>query len=240
MKHYYKGSAWRKLRLRRTRSLRKPSLRWASNPQLKSLRPQVKRRLLLQRTMRYFKRSSMVNARTLPSFVKRAFGLSPQLSVPVHNASSTSVSAVRYLSPSPTMVPRRGDGLRPKARQSTCKTSSEARSYAKQLWLPKVISLSWAISRRLNREYLRGFRITKICSRSSGQAVILTPRLVRRCLTYPDLVRNRTQTYGSLQKVRSWVAAMGLVGRHLQRNCLSDFLVHRPLGTRKTSQRSSA
>jgi hypothetical protein len=53
--------------------------------------------------------------------------------------------AVRYLFRSRTMARRRVGGRRQRARPSTCRTSSEARSYAKRLWLPKATNSSSGI-----------------------------------------------------------------------------------------------
>ncbi len=237
---YYKSLALRKLRLRRIKSLQPylTRLGWLS-PQ-RPVSSRGKKHSLWQRTMRCSKHSSTVNVKMLPSFVKRVFGLSPQQNERVHNASSTSVDVVRSLFRLRITALQRGVGRRAKARPSICKTSSEVRSYAKRLWLPKVASLSSVTSRKLSREYLRGFRITQRCLKSSGQEVTLTQRSVLKCLTYPDLIRNRTLIYGSLQRARSWVADMAWVGRHSPRNYSRASLVLRLSGTTWRSQRNSA
>ena len=104
----------------------------------------------------------------------------------------------------------------------TCKTSSEARSYAKQLWLPKDTNSSSVTYRRLSREYWRGYQITQTCWTSSGVAVTLTPRLERRCLTYPDLVKSLTLTFGNLRRARCLAADTVLAGRLLLLNSSQD------------------
>ena len=236
--NYYKGSAWRKLRSRRIQSLRPylTRLGWLSPP--KSVKLLASKRLPWLRTMRCSKRYSTVNVKMLPSFVRRAFGLNLPPSAQGLRDSSTLVNAVPYQFLSPTTVRRRVVGRQPKARPSTCKTSSVVHSYAKRLWLPKVASLSLVTYRRLNREYSRGFRITQRCLKSSGQEVTLTQRSVRRCLTYPDLVRNRTQIYGSLRRARSWVADTVWAGLHLRPNSLLASLVLRQSGTTWLSRKS--
>ena len=174
MKPYYKSSAWKKLRWHRTRSLLHYLRNSALFRQPRSVRRRGNKRLPLLKTTPYSKRYSMVNVKTLPYFVKRVFGLNPRQKEPERNGFWTSVNGVHFQFLSRTMVRKQVAGLLAKARPSTCRISSEARSYAKRLWLPLVTNWSWGTYHRLNRECSRGFRITQTCSTSSGLAVTLT------------------------------------------------------------------
>ena len=239
MKVYYKGLAFRKLRSRRTRSLLPYLSRSGLVPQRKSVKLPASKRSHWPRTMPSSKRSSMVNVKTLPSFVKHAFGLSQRLNVQGHSDSWTSLSEANFLYRYRITALSRVGGRQQKVQQSTCKTSSEAVSYAKQLWLPKAINLSLGIYRKLNREYSRGWVTTKICSTSSGQAVTLTRRLERRCLTYPASVKILIQTLDNLQRAPCLVADMALAGRPLLRSYLLASLEPLQSGTKRRLPRRS-
>ena len=238
--NYYRGSAWRKLRSRRIQSLQ-PYLKrlgWLSRP--KSVKLPASKHLRWLRTTPCSKRSSTANVKMLRSFVKRVFGLNLPPSAQGLRGSSTLANAAPYQSPFLITARRRVVGRQQKARRLTCKTSSEVHSYAKRLWLPKATVSSWVTSRRLSREYSRGFRITQRCLTSFGQEVILMPRSVRRCLTFPDLVKNRTQIYGSLQKAHYLAVATGSDGLRLRHSYLQVSLAHRQSGTTLHSQKNSA
>ena len=233
MKDYYKGSAYRKLRSRRTRSLLPYLSRSGLLPRRKLVRLQASPRSHWPRMMPSSKRSSMVNVKTLPSFVKHAFGLSPRLNAQEPKGFLTSLSEANFLYRYRITALSRDVGLLRKAQQSTCKTSSEAVSYAKQLWLPKGTVWSSVTSHKLNREFSRGFRITTRCLTSSGQVVTLTPRSALRCLTYPDLLRSLIPTSGSLRRVRSWAAGMDSGGRRSRPSFLWGSLARRLNATTK-------
>ena len=240
MKPYYKSSASKKLRSRRIQSLLPYLKRSGLLPPLRSARQQAKQRLRLRRTMRCSKRSSTVNVKTLPFFVKRVFGLSQQPNAHVPSVSSTSLVGVIFRSRLVTMARYLAVGQRAKEAQSTCKTSSEVRSYAKQLWLPKAMNSSSVTSRKLSREYSRGLRITRTCLTSSALGVTLTPHLERRCLTYRGSPKTLIQTYANLQSRRFSGAAMVLAGLRLQHNYWSAFSVRHLNGMTKASLRSLA
>ena len=238
MKPYYKNLAWKKLRWHRTRSLLHylRNSMWFRQP--RQVRRLGSKRLHSLKTMPYFKRYSIVNVKTLPYFVKRVFGLNLQPSAPVLSGSLISANAVPFPYLSPTTGRRLAGGQQAKARPSTCKTSSEDRSYAKRLWLQRGINSSSGISRRLNREYLHGFQITQTCLTSSRLEATLTPRSVRRCLTYPDLVRKATLTYGSLRRAHCSVAVMGWGGQRSRHNFSRDFWGRHRNGTIWALQRN--
>ena len=239
MKDCYRGSAWRKLHLHRTTSLRRSWRQWASLPLQKSARPLGKKRLLLQRMTRFFKRCSTVNVKTLPFFVKLAFGLSQRPSVHGRSASSIYRAGVSSRSRLATSARQRAVGLLQGDRPSTCRTSSAVRSYAKQSWHRWGTSLSSGTFRKLNLEYLRGFRITKICSTSSALAVTLMPRSVLRCSTYPAFQKKAILILGSLQSQRCSAVGMGLAGHLSLPNFSLDSLEHRPYATTWPLRRSS-
>jgi len=207
VKDCYRGSASRRLHWRRTQSLRRYSYSWASHPLRKSARPRGRRRLLLQKMTRYFKRCSTVNVKTSHFFARRVYALSQRPSVLVRKGSLISRAGARSRYRLATTAQRRAAGLRPRGQPSTCKTSSEVRSYAKQSWHRWGTSLSLGTFRKLNREYWRGWRITKICSTSSVLAVTLMPLSALRCSVYPAFQKKRIQTCGSLQS-RRYLAAL--------------------------------
>ena len=227
VKHYYRSSAWTKLHWRRILSLQnylKPSV-WFPQQRLVKLPGKKHSRWL--RMMPSFRHCSTVNVKTLPYFVKRVSGLSPRPSVREHSDSLTSVAEVRYPFRYRIMVRKQAGGPQAKARPSTCKTSSEVRSYAKRLWLPMATNSSSAIYRRLSHEFSHGFQTTQTCWTSSGPAVILMPRSVRRCSTYPALVKSLTLTFGSLRRARCLAADTVLAGRLLLLNSSRDSLGRR-------------
>jgi len=140
VKDYYKGSAYRKLRSRRTRSLL-PYLKASGLlPRRKSVRLPASKRSHWRRMTPSSKRFSTVNVKTLPFFVRLAFGLNPQPSAHEPRGSSTFLSAERYLFLSRIMALSRVAGRRRKVQQSTCKTSSEdqfpTQSDYGSRWLP--------------------------------------------------------------------------------------------------------
>ena len=233
MKDYYKDSAYRRLNSRRTRSLQTYLKASGLLPRLRSVKLPAKRRTLLQRMTPSSKRCSTVNVKMLPSFVKHALKLNPQPSAHAHNASLTSVSAASYQFRYRITVLSRAAGRQPRAVPSTCKTSSVEVSYAKRLWLPKGTVWSSVTYHKLNREFLRGFRITTRCLTSSGQVVTLTPRSALRCLTYPDLLKSLTPTCGSLRRVHSWAAGMDSGGHRSRPSFLWGSLVRHLYGTKK-------
>jgi len=193
----------------------------------------------LQKMTRYFRRCSTVNVKTLPFFVKRVFGLSLQPRERVPNASWTSQAGGRSRYRLAITARQRVAGLLPRAAPSTCKTSSEVRSYAKQSWHRWGTSLSLGTFRKLSREYLHGLRITKICSTSSALAVTLMPRSVLRCLAYPAFQKKAIQTLDSLQSRRYLAAGMVWGGRLSLPSFSLDSLAHLPYATTKRLQRSS-
>ena len=201
-------------------------------------KPLASRHLRWQRMMRSSNSYSTVPSKKSNYFVRLVLKLSQQLSARERHASMRLVSEESYPYLCRITGRRLGVGQRARVRQSTCKTSSEVHSYAKRLWLPKGKVWSSETSHKLNREYSRGFRITQRCLTSFGQVVTLMPRSVRRCLTFPDLLRNRTLTYGSLQKARSWVVATGWAGLRLRRSYLRASLVLSRSCTTRRLQRS--
>ena len=205
---------------------------------LKQVRPPESRRLRLQRMTR--SSSSFLTARLRMSdiYVKRVLKLNQRLNEHERNAFWTSPSVARCLSPSRTTGLYQGVGRPAKAAPSTCKTSSEAASYAKRLWLPKGAN-SWSVTcPRLNREYWRGFLTTKTCSTSSNEVVTLMQRSVRRCLTFPAFLKSLTQTYDSLRKAHYLAAVTASVGLRLRPSFLLGFSGPRRNATTKRLQRS--
>ena len=195
--------------------------------------------MLSQRMMRYFKRCLTVNVKMLPFFARRVYALSLQPSVRVRSGSWTYRAGARSRYRLAITAQQRVAGLRPRAAPSTCKTSSEVRSYAKQSWHRWGTSLSLGTFRKLNREYWRGLRITKICSTSSVLAVTLMPLSVLKCSTYRDFQKKAILTLGSLQSRRSLAAGTGSVGRLSLPSFSLASLALLPYATTKRLQRSS-
>ena len=238
MKVYLRNSASKKLHLRRIQSLRKSLLSWASLPLQKSARPLGRRRLLLQKMTRYFKRCSTVNVKTWHFFAKRVYALSLQPSARVRSGSWTSRAGARSRYRLAITAQQRVAGLRPRAAPSTCKTSSEVRSCAKQSWHRWGASLWSGTFHKLNRESSRGLLITKICSTSSGLAVTLMPRSVLRCSTYPAFQKKVIQTLDNLRSRHCLAVGTGLVGRLSLPSFSLDSLALLPYATTKRLQRS--
>ena len=238
MKDFYRGSAWRRLNWLQTRSLLPYFNRSGWNPRRKQVKLPGKRHSHWRKMTPSSKRSSMVNVKTLPFFVKRVFGLNLPPSVLEHSVSSTSASVAHSQFRFRTMVLSQGAGQRLKEVPSTCRTSSEAASCAKRLWLPKTINSSSVIYHRLSREYSRGYRTTTRCWTSSGQVLTLMPRSVRRCLTYPALLKTLIPIFGSLRRAHSSAAVMALDGPRSRRNSWLGSWARRQSGTTKRLQRS--
>ena len=173
----------------------------------------------------------------LQHYAKRGSKLNRPLRGLAHSVFLTSRDGARFLYHSRTMVLRRADGLPPKVRPSTCKTSSVARSYARRSWLRKGISLLWEIYRRSSPVFSRGLQTMRSCYASSSQVATRMHSSALRCSTSRVLQKSRTPTFGSRLNQLSWGPVMAWVGRRLQHSCLSAFLVRRLYGTSASSRR---
>ena len=228
----------KRLSLRQMLSLHSCLRRLGYQPRPRSVKPRAKKRTLWLKMTPYSKRCLTVSARMLPSFVRRVCELSPRRNEPALSGFWTSLSGAHCLYHLATTGPSPVAGPQQRVAPSTCKTSSEVRSYAKRSWHRWGTSLSSGTFRRLNREYSRGLRITKICSTSSGLAVTLMPRSVLRCSTYRAFQKKVIQTLDSLQSRRCSAAGTGLAGRLSLPNFSLDSLAHRPFATTRTSPKS--
>ena len=238
MKVYSRSSAWKKLNSRRIQSLRPYLSRLGYLPQPKSARPLASKRLPSPRTTRYFKHYSTVSEKTLPFFVRLAFGLNQRQSGQERSASLTFPDEVRFLSRLATMALSQGAGQQPRALPSTCKTSSAVRSYAKLSWLPRDTNSSLAIFPKSSRVSLRGLRITATSLTSSGQDKTPTLRLARRCSAYPALQKSRTPIFAKVQSPLCWAQDMVWAGPHSRRSSWSASSVRRLSATTRPLRRS--
>ena len=228
------------LHLRQTNSSPKSCADSACPRPTRKAKRLANRRLLLRRMTRFFKRCSTGTTRTLPLFVRLALKSSPPRSVRGRSGFWTSPSVADCLYRSHTTARSQAGGQRQRAAPSTCRTSSEDRSCAKLLWLPKGTNWSSAICHRLNREFLRGWLITRTCYSSSGKAVILTQRSALRCSTYRALQKSHTLISGSRRSPRFWAVVTDWAGLHSPPSYSWVSSVRRLNAMTKTSQRSSA